>query len=166
MPSIHPITIRRLLLGLLILLPLQYAIAGLVQFLSGREPWPVLVMPGFKATWDGHAPLLAPKVTFIAHYADGTSKRLSADTVLAPLPYSHHQAMLAAFFQPASLSGTPATERVRNPDASSWLQSRLQALTGATPVRVDIVWEEIRYKPNAFPTLQSSPLDTLSLSWQ
>jgi hypothetical protein len=64
MPSIHPITIRRLFLGLLILLPLQYAIAGLVQFLSGREPWPALVMPGFKATWDGHAPLLAPQGYF------------------------------------------------------------------------------------------------------
>ncbi|WP_243665171.1 hypothetical protein [Rhodothermus marinus] len=43
--------IRRLFQALAVLLPLQYALVGLVQLGGGREPWPLLVMPGFKATW-------------------------------------------------------------------------------------------------------------------
>lgn len=161
----HPITVRRLLFGVLIFLPLQYGTVGLVQLVTGREPWPALVMPGFKATWDGRAPLLASKVSFVAYDANGTSEHLPADLVLAQLPYSHHQAVLEAFFQPASLSGTPATERVHQPDAAAWLRNRLLALTGTVPVRVDIVWEAVRYTPDALPMLQTFPLDTLSLFW-
>ncbi len=161
----HPSIVRRLLFGVLIFLPLQYGTVGLVQLITGREPWPALVMPGFKATWDGRMPLLAPQVHFVVYDADGASKHLPADLVLSQLPYSHHLAILEACFQPASLSGTPATERVRYPDAATWLRNRLQALTGAVPVRVDIVWEEVRYNPNAFPMLQTFPLDTLSLLW-
>ncbi|SHK30178.1 hypothetical protein [Rhodothermus profundi] len=154
--------VRRLFWGLAILLPIQYALVGLVQLQGGHEPWPLLVMPGFKATWQADSPLLSRRVTFVVHQADGTMQPLPADAVLASLPYSHHRAMLEAFFQPASLSGTPETERIRRPDAIRWLWNRMQALTGDTPVQVDIVWEQLRFTPHT-GTLQVFPLDTLTI---
>lgn len=156
------IRIRRLFQVLAVLLPLQYALVGLVQLGGGREPWPLLVMPGFKATWHEGMPLLSQRVTFAIQQSDGTIRPLPADTVLAVLPYSHHRAMLEHFFRPASLSGTPETERIRQPEARRWLWNRLQALTGSTPVRVDIVWEALRIDPKT-DALQAQPLDTLTL---
>lgn len=154
--------IRRLMLILTILLPLQYALVGLVQLSGGSEPWPLLVMPGFKATWHEGRPLLAQRVTFVVYQPDGTAQHLPSDTVLALLPYSHHRAMLEAFFRPASLSGTPATERIRHPDATRWLWDRIQTLTRSVPARVDIVWAQLRLMPGA-DTLTVTPLDTLTL---
>ncbi|WP_243665172.1 hypothetical protein [Rhodothermus marinus] len=107
-------------------------------------------------------PLLSQRVTFVLHRPDGSIRHLPADTVLAELPYSHHRAMLEAFFRPASLSGTPETERIRRPDARRWLWDRLQTLTGSTPVQVDIVWEALRIDPKT-GALQAQPLDTLTL---
>ncbi len=155
------VRVRRLFWTLAVLLPLQYALVGLVQ-LGGREPWPLVVMPGFKATWHEGMPLLSQRVTFAIHRPDSTIQHLPADTVLAGLPYSHHRAMLEAFFRPASLSGTPETERIRHPDAGHWLWKRLQALTGSSPMRVDIVWEALRIDPKT-GILQTQPLDTLTL---
>ena len=154
--------IRRLFWMLAVLLPLQYALVGLVQLQGGSEPWPLLVMPGFKATWHEGRPLLASQVTFVVYHSDGTMQHLPADVVLARLPYSHQRAMLEAFFRPASLSGTPTTERIRQPEATRWLWNRLQTLTGSTPTRVDIVWAQLRIIPDA-DSLQVLPLDTLAL---
>ncbi|MDQ7039556.1 MAG: hypothetical protein Q9M35_01265 [Rhodothermus sp.] len=154
--------IRRLFWVLAVLLPLQYALVGLVQLQGGAEPWPLLVMPGFKATWHEGMPLLAHQVTFVVHQPEGTIQRLPADAVLARLPYSHHRAMLEAFFRPASLSGLPTTERIRQRDATRWLWNRLQTLTGSAPARVDIVWAQLRIIPDT-DSLQVLPLDTLTL---
>ena len=154
--------IRRLFQALAVLLPLQYALVGLVQLGGGREPWPLLVMPGFKATWHEGMPLLSQRVTFAVRRPDGSIRHLPADTVLAVLPYSHHRAMLEHFFRPASLSGTPETERIRHPDARRWLWDRLRTLMGSAPVQVDIVWEALRIDPKT-GALQAQPLDTLTL---
>lgn len=152
--------IRSVFWVLIVLLPLQYALVGLVQLRGGSEPWPLLVMPGFKATWHEGKPLLAHRVTFVVHYAGGSIQSVPADSVLAFMPYSHHQAMLDAFFRPASLSGTPATERIRHPEATRWLWSRLQQLTGKIPARVDIVWEQLQIMSGT-GLLLVQPLDTL-----
>ncbi len=154
--------IRRLFWALILVLPLQYALVGLVQLGGGREPWPALIMPGFKATWQEGMPLLAQRVTLVIHQPNGAIRHLPADMVLATLPYSHHRAMLEAFFQPASLSGTPETERIRHPDARRWLWNRLQTLTGSPPTKMDIVWETLRIDPET-GALQVQPRDTLTL---
>lgn len=40
--------IRRLFIGVMIFLPLQYAVVGIVGFYDA-EPWPAFVFPGFKS---------------------------------------------------------------------------------------------------------------------
>lgn len=154
--------VRRLFIAVLILLPVQYVLVGIIG-LYRSEPWPALVMPGFQRVYAPDA-IREPTVRFEATFADGYRLALQPTDLLEALPRSHHGAVLTAHFRPASLSGSPATERART--AAAWLRHRLHShYPDARPVRLDVIWEEILYLPNdGSPIVAHDALDTLTIS--
>lgn len=157
--------IRQLFLVLFTLLPLQYALVGLVGPRHG-EPWPALVMPGFKRVWDGEGAITTRHVSLEAYFRDGSHAALPVPAFLNALPRSHHRAFLERQCRPALLSGSPVTERCLEPAALRWVQERLRALyPDRHPAALHVVWSTLAYRPGAPPGVAASvqPLDTLVL---
>ncbi len=155
------LAVRRLFVAVLILLPLQYALVGVVG-LRWSEPWPALVMPGFQRVYTPDA-LREQAARFEVTYADGHRLSLTAAAMLHALPRSHHGGVLNRQFRPAGLSGTPATERAR--EGRDWLIRQVQPYhPEADPIRLDVIWEEVRFHPLPdAPVVERHPLDTLSI---
>jgi len=159
-------SVRRLFLACFVLLPLQYALVGVVGLHTGGEPWPALVLPAFQAPdTDEAGALLETQPVLAATFADGEKTRVPVEALLAGLPASHHGAFFAEQCRPAALSGTPTTERCRHPAARRWLRERLAARYPgeAAPRRLDIVWVQLRHAPGASAPRRTA-LDTLSLT--
>lgn len=149
----------------LLFLCVQYAIVGIVGW-HASEPWPAVVLPGFKSVYeeDGVVTVQAPR--FIAHLSEGDTAFVPTSVVLAPLPRSHHASFLRAQCRPASLSGTARTEACRHPEGAAWLVERVQAhVRDRLVARVDIVWErvEIRRGGGRGIITHRTPLNTLTV---
>lgn len=155
---------RRLFVVVLVWLPVQYALVGLLGSRYG-EPWPAVVMPGFQRVWDTSEQIVLPTVVLEVHFADGARATVPHAALLHDLPRSHHRAFLEAAFRPETLSGRAGTERARHPEAVGWLRARLGTLyPGRRPVRLDARWVEMIYRPGdraVAPLLD--PVDTLVL---
>ncbi len=160
-------SVRRLFVVVLVALPVQYALVGVVG-LRESEPWPAVVMPGFKSVYDGQDTLAVPgyqlEVVFADPSADGPAREaVPVGRLLAPLPASHYPAFLSHQCRPARRSGTAATERCRRPAARRWFAQRLDALYPERDARrLDVIWGRYYRTPGA-PT-RYAPRDTLSLS--
>lgn len=161
---------RRLFIFVLVLLPVQYALVGIIDQ-YGSEPWPALVLPAFQSTGDRDGSVSTSHVTLKATFDDDSRRRVPMAALLADLPSSQHLGFLRTQCRPASLSGTARTERCRHPEAAAWLRDRLAVLhPDRRPHRLDIVWNQLRYAPAADPddagsTVRTTPLDTLTIRW-
>lgn len=163
-----PRTVRHLFLVVLILLPVQYALVGLVDHYHS-EPWPALVLPAFQSTGERDGSASTHRVTAEAVFGDGSRARIPFEQLLAELPSSQHLGFFRAQCQPASLSGTGRTERCLRPDAATWLHNRVTALyPNRSPHRLDVVWNRMTYVPPRAAdstAVHLTPLDTLSIRW-
>lgn len=156
---------RPLFLVLFVLLPLQYALVGLIGLHRG-EPWPALVMPGFKRVWNGEGAITTQHVSLEAYFCDGSRAGVSVLAFLSALPRSHHRAFLERQCRPASLSGSSATERCLEPAGLHWVQERLRVLyPDRHPTALHVIWSTLAYHPGAPPgeAATTQPLDTLVL---
>ena len=151
-------TIRRLFVGVMVLLPVQYALVGIVGSLSS-EPWPVLVMPGFQRVWDSTEQIAVPTVRFEASFSDGQRAAVPHDALLYDLPRSHHRAFLETQFHPSQAPSPP-------PAALQWMRDRLDAhFPGRSATRLHAYWGELVYAPGARPGPPSLTLrDTLTIA--
>lgn len=157
--------VRRLFIGVLVLLPAQYALVGVVGAWKS-EPWPALIMPAFQASdLDADGALTDVKPELTATFASGERVAVPVRGLLQALPPSHHPAFLAKQCRPAALSGTAATEQCRRPAVRRWLQERVASqFLGRTVRRLDVTWTRLRYTPGT-ATLRTMPLDTLTLDF-
>lgn len=148
--------VRRLVLALLVLLPLQYGLVGLVGVMDA-EPWPAVVLPGFKRVLDDGERHAVRHVACVVWFEDGTSRPVASADLLHVLPRSHH----AAFFRTYAAPGTPPS-----PALTDWLRDQLDALfPDRLPVHLDLVWEDLDYAfgQGATPA-RAVPTDSLSLA--
>lgn len=152
--------VRRIVVGVALLLVVQYGLVGLIGVVAS-EPWPAVVLPAFKAVYSASdaVEVVQPSVEVVR--GDGSRTRLDVATFLAMLPRSHHDAFFRTVCRPASISGTDATERCQTPDGARWFVQRAATLAHETDVQaVDVVWSRLRYAPST--GLQTAlPVDTL-----
>jgi hypothetical protein len=163
--------VRRLFAVAAAVLVIQYGIVGIVGVYAS-EPWPAVVLPAFKqvyATSGGfRVEQAAIDVVFDAqepgHASSPDRRSVPNAEFLGMMPRSHHSSFLSEQCQPASLSGTDATETCRRPQARRWIVERASALFPHRSVaRVDVVWSRLHFDPAA-RTSSTTPLDTLHLS--
>jgi len=150
----------------LFVLCVQYAIVGIVGWYAS-EPWPAVVLPGFKSVYEEEGVVTVQAPRFVAHLSDGDTTSVPTSAVLALLPRSHHTSFLRAQCRPASLSGTTRTEVCRHPDGASWLADRVQAhVPDRLVAGVEVVWErvEMRRRAGRGVTTHRTPLDTLTVT--
>lgn len=159
-----PPSVRRLVLGVMVVLVLQYALVGIVGVLL-REPWPTLVLPAFQDVWDGDDELTVPRVRLIAVSSDSTQFEVPFDVVWGTVPASQQAGFMREQCRPQSLSGTPRTERCTTPEARTWMQMQLQNGYPLLQIeRLDVVWEEVHFNVRQQATAQTpraQPTDTL-----
>ena len=152
-------TVRTLFLFVLVLLPLQYAAVGIVGALY-REPWPVLVLPGFKQVHDTGAGIQVPYSHLEVLFADGSRAAVAGTDFFDMLPDSHWPALLRLHFRPGRAAHPPET--------IAWLSGRLAALYPTRDARrMEVIWGEARFDP-ATPAagLKTLAADTLRLDLQ
>jgi hypothetical protein len=165
-----PSSIRRLFVVVLIFLPIQYALVGVIGHYYS-EPWPALVLPAFQTTWDHGESIQIEQVSLDVTFEDGTRAPAAVDSLLADLPRSQHRGFFRLQCQPAQLSGDARTERCLQPGAAIWMQQQAAALfPDRSPARLDVIWNRLTYVPSRFsgtfrPTVNTAPLDTLSIVW-
>lgn len=159
-----PRSVRRLVLGVMVVLVLQYALVGIVGVLL-REPWPTLVLPAFQNVWDGNDELAVPRARLMAVSSDGTRFEVSFDEVWSAVPASQRAGFMREQCRPQSLSGTPRTERCTTPEARAWMRTQLQARYPLHQIEhIDVVWEEVFFNVNERATAhtpRAQPTDTL-----
>ncbi|MEX0747635.1 MAG: hypothetical protein WD275_06510 [Rhodothermales bacterium] len=155
-------SIRRLFLVVLALLPIQFGLVGLLGAGMG-EPWPAVVLPGFKSVWQEGEKISIPRAAFNVRFASGEVGKVDPAQVLAGLPASHHLAVMRRQFTPASMSGSTRTETGALPESRRWLANRLADLfPGRDIVGADVVWNFVEYR-RLEGALRETPIDTLSI---
>jgi len=163
-------SVRRLFIAVLIVLPVQYALVGIVGMHHG-EPWPALVLPAFQTTWDHGESIQIEQVSLDIMFEDSTRAPVAVESLLADLPRSQHRGFFRSQCQPAQLSGDTRTERCLQPSAAMWVQQQAAALfPDRSPARLDVIWNRLAYvpsRPSGTPrsTVKTVPLDTLSIVW-
>lgn len=165
-----PSFVRRLFVAVLIFLPTQYALVGLIGHYHS-EPWPALVLPAFQTTWDHGESIQIEQVSLDVTFEDSARAPVTVESLLAGLPRSQHRGFFRSQCQPAQLSGDARTERCLQPGAAMWMQQRAIALfPDRSPARVDVIWNRLTYAPSrrsgaSRSTVKTAPLDTLSIVW-
>jgi hypothetical protein len=153
-------SIRFLFLIVFALLPIQYGLVGLLGAHWG-EPWPAVVLPGFKSIWQDGEKFAMPRTAFNVRFASGEAETVDPALVLAGLPASHHLAVMRRQFTPASMSGTKDTETGALLESRRWLAGRLAELfPGREAVGADVIWRSMEYSRAEGATRDIS-LDTL-----
>jgi len=156
---------QRIRVFALLVLCVQYAVVGIVGW-HASEPWPAVVLPGFKSVYEEEGVVTIQAPRFVAHFPDGDTATVQTSAVLAPLPRSHHASFLRAQCRPSSLSGTTRTEVCQHPEGASWLVDRVQAhVPDRLVAGVEIVWERVEMRRGAGRgvTTHRTPLDTLTV---
>lgn len=150
-------TIRFLFLATLLILPLQYGLVGLLGPSHG-EPWPAIVLPGFKRVLARNDEIVVPHATFEVHFRDGTHTLVSVAEMLALLPPSHRSAFMHTHLAP---DGTVLQQQA----AQTWVRQRVAELYPDRPaVRCDVLWSELVHQPRVRDLLfEEHPVDTLTL---
>jgi hypothetical protein len=142
---------------------LQYAAVGLFG-LYGTEPWPAVVLPGFKTVYNDGDAILVERPVIYTVFANGERVPVPPSRFLSPLPRSHHPSFLRAQCRPAVLSGTQDTERCRMPDGRRWMFDRAAAVFPTRSIReVTVRWEQLQLDVSSGQR-SIHPLDSLSLS--
>lgn len=154
--------VRYIFGGAAFLLVLQYGLVGLVS-LSHSEPWPSLILPGFRSAYSAEDTIRVGRTQIQVEFADGRRTSVSPARLLSPLPRSHHPSFLAVQCRPASLSGSPQTERCTAPEGTEWVLRRAgQVFPSQSVTTVDVIWTDLHFVPQT-QTARSIPLDTLRL---
>jgi hypothetical protein len=165
-----PSFVRRLFVAVLIFLPVQYALVGIIGHYHS-EPWPALVLPAFQTTWDHDESIQIEQVSLDVTFEDSTRAPVAVESLFADLPRSQHRGFFRSQCQPVQLSGDARTERCLQPGAAMWMHRQAAALfPDQSPARLDVIWNRLTYVPSRsseapHSTVKTVPLDTLSIVW-
>lgn len=155
--------VRSLFVLAVLVLLLQYALVGLFG-LYGTEPWPAVVLPGFKKVYDHSEAIRVERPVLHVQLENGNRMTVPPSQFLASFPRSHHPSFLEAQCRPASLSGTAQSERCRVPEGRQWFLQRADTLFPDQSIQnVTVTWEAVRFDPRT-GSMTAHPLDSLRLS--
>jgi len=155
--------VRQLFGAAALFLVLQYGLVGVIGLIAS-EPWPAVVLPGFKSVYATTGAITVEKPAIEVVFRDGNRTTVETPRFLAPMPRSHQTTFLQKQCRPASLSGTPATERCRSESGRQWFLQRASHLFPNRPIRhVTVLWERLRFDPETGNATRT-PLDTILLS--
>jgi hypothetical protein len=155
--------VRQLFGAAALFLVLQYGLVGVVGLIAS-EPWPAIVLPGFKSVYATTDAVTVDKPAIEVVFRDGNRTTVETPRFLAPMPRSHQTSFLQKQCRPASLSGTPATERCRSESGRRWFLQRASHVFPNRSVRhVDVQWQRLRFDPETGRTTRT-PLGTILLS--
>lgn len=154
---------RRLFTIALVGLVLQYVAVGVADLAGRTEPWPAIVMPGFKGVWDAQTQFDVPEASLYVSFADGSTEQAYVGEVFQPIPASHHLGILRRQFMPSRMSGTERTEQGRHPATRPWLTARLEDIfDDRRSEQMDVVWYRTHYSPRG-EFLGRTAVDTLRI---
>lgn len=144
-------------------------VSGLRVASLDREPYPALIMPGFRGTGAGsEGEVIVENADIEVVLASGDVTKTTRMEFLAPFPSSHHGTLMRAFRPgepPDSLNPFPFDapswgegrairavfrehgERYPTKEANAWLEDRAAAVTHGEPRAVIFRWFRERYVP-------------------
>ena len=158
-----PRKVRALFVAAGLGLILQYALVGLIG-ITGAEPWPAVVLPGFKTVYDDGDTVLLERPVIYVVFANKERVAVEPSRLLSPLPRSHHPSFLQAQCRPATLSGTRISQQCQTPEGRQWIFNQAMAAFPDRPIRgITVRWERFRLNPQTGAS-SSVPLDSLHLS--
>lgn len=133
--------VKRLFAFFILFLPLQYGMVGILGVLF-REPWPALVLPGFKNIYFKEDRIELEEPQIFAKVSDREEwVKISASGLFQGLQASQLQGFLFANFRdPAKAAGFSI-------EGKRWLSDRLQKLhPGASYTSLKIEWQKKVFK--------------------
>lgn len=125
--------IRKLFIGLLIYLPLQYAVVGIVGYYDA-EPWPAFVFPGFKSVYvydDGFE--ITRTIFDVETLHRQRSHDMPPQELFPDIPLSQIPGFVRTHFSDE--------ETVHNisEEGKTWLKSKAEEIAGFTPNAMHII---------------------------
>lgn len=155
-------TIRAIFYATALGLIVQYAMVGLLGAQYDSEPWPAIVLPGFKTVY-GTSDTLTIRQVEVTVYFDNGQSSVSPPAFLAMMPRSHSTAFFRAQCAPSDDTTPSGVPPCQMPDGQRWFVERAQALFPEHPVRgVDVVWSYLHFVPADHSTSRT-PIDTLQI---
>lgn len=155
--------VRRLFVAVFLSLIVQYGLVGVFGAISS-EPWPAVVLPGFKSVYDNGEEFVFNEPEIQVVFDDQTTSTVRAPTFLREMPGSHHAVFLSKQCRPESMSGTEDTERCLRDGNRAWFLSRAQEIFPRRSVQgVQIVWSKMRFDPATDAKPRRTPLGTLRI---
>jgi hypothetical protein len=155
--------VRQLFGAAALFLVLQYGLVGVIGLIAS-EPWPAVVLPGFKSVYATTDAVTVEKAAIEVVFRGGNRTAVETPRFLAPMPRSHQASFLQKQCRPASLSGTRATERCRSESGRQWFLQRASHLFPNRSVRhVNVQWQRLRFDPETGRTTRI-PRATILLS--
>ncbi len=126
-------TIKYLFVGVMIWLPVQYGIVGIVGFYHS-EPWPAFVFPGFKNVYIYEGGFEIAKTEFMVYPGEsGEPISLQPQELFPEIPLSQVPGFMRTHFSDAS------NIKTFSPQAINWLEIQAKRAAGDVPVRMDVV---------------------------
>jgi hypothetical protein len=126
--------IRRLFIGVMIFLPLQYAVVGIVGFYDA-EPWPAFVFPGFKSVPVMNGAFETEQKVFELVSDDDLSDKLQVTPaeLFTDIPVSQLSGFLRENF-PSDRDYTSLS-----PEARQWMLNRADEIVSFNVEKISLV---------------------------
>ena len=133
-------TVKKIFIGFLILLPLQYAVIGIVGVIQS-EPWPAFVLPAFKSVFSSRDHIAVNHARFFVE-----NKKNDARTEILPgvLFKGIKRSQLAGFLRTHFADSQQVS--ALDEEARLWLKGRLsQYYPSLEPDALHIQWSKERF---------------------
>lgn len=161
--------IRHLFIFMLVFLPLQHAVVGLIGYMRS-EPWPAFVFPGFKNVYDSGDTITLRNPYFYAMQDDEELLHIPTEKVFRGIPVSHHRGILRYQFDRYKVDDK-SRQKFFSEHGSNWFRAQLAA--GGYALREDadaplyLIWkkETFRLEDRQMKLLESVPQDTVRITF-
>ena len=138
--------IRFTFIVIMIFLPLQYVLVGIVGN-QRSEPWPTFVFPGFKSIYHSKDATTIEAPIFEIFDKDGNEYELKPAEVLRGIPLSHHSAIMRYQFKRYSIDRENNIKYLSS-EGMDWLLNQLEEneIDNQNIHSIQVVWYNKNFK--------------------
>lgn len=153
----QPKIVKRIFIIFIILLPLQYAVVGIVGVMKS-EPWPAFVFPAFKSVFSSQENITVDQARFfVENKENDTLTEISPEVIFKGIKKSQLQGFLRSHFSDSLHIAT------FNDETKMWLNNRLNRQYPSLNSNIlQIQWSKEVFHPTA-PTVT---VDTIKITNQ
>lgn len=145
-------TVRRVFISILIFLPLQYIVVGIVGYYYA-EPWPAFVFPGFKNVYESNGQYQIHQTHFDLYNSRGEKlESVQPHNFFSGIPRSQVAGFLRVFFHDKNAIGNLSAE------AKNFLHQTSLQFANRDVSRMDIVYE-VDFVESATSDLEPDSVD-------